>query len=326
MAQAAGRCRIGRRRAIFPLLVALCWRSFTTMLTSAIPAAVQPLLSGSHVRRNGRRRWIPCSHRNLPPWLTAAELSQWGFRRGATRHCPLAVRARPHWPWMITVAPIRNSAMCSASACQINPLPNARLDNGRKRSDYREMRARAVVAMAPPGAALFTRRQGIESIKIPVLLLQGDQDMLLKYPNDARFFKSPTRAEHHIVPADHFVLMSTNKPAPPKPTPPVPKTRRRHPPWPPPAPETLPPRAAKSVADSGPALARRFAWTVFHHRHGGPAADANRSVSDNRARIADKFAVPWNPADRRRARCGSRPARHRQPPPPIDKPRNHRRA
>src|SRR6218665_3847067 len=214
MAQAAGRCRIGRRRAILPVVVALCWRSFTTMLTSAIPAAVQPLLSGSHVRRNGRRRWIPCSHRNLPPWLTAAELSQWGFRRGATRHCPVAGGARPHWPWMITVAPIRNSAMCSASACQINPLPNARLDNGRKRSDYREMRARAVVAMAPPGAALFTRRQGIESIKIPVLLLQGDQDMLLKYPNDARFFKSATRAEHHIVPGDHFVFMSINPHSP----------------------------------------------------------------------------------------------------------------
>ncbi|MCW5232559.1 hypothetical protein D8B34_15275 [Verminephrobacter eiseniae] len=104
--------------------------------------------------------------------------------------------------------------MCSASACQINPLPNASLDNGRKRSDYREMRARAVVAMAPPGAALFTRRQGIESIKIPVLLLQGDQDILLKYPNDARFFKSATRAEHHIVPGDHFVFMSINPHSP----------------------------------------------------------------------------------------------------------------
>ncbi|MCW5285889.1 alpha/beta hydrolase [Verminephrobacter eiseniae] len=104
--------------------------------------------------------------------------------------------------------------MCSASAYQINPLPNANLDNGRKRSDYREMRARAVVAMAPPGATLFTRRQGIESIKIPVLLLQGEQDMLLKYPNDARFFKSATRAEHHIVPGDHFVFMSINPHSP----------------------------------------------------------------------------------------------------------------
>ena len=64
-----------------------------------------------------------------------------GFSAGGYTALTVDGRARPHWPWMITASPIRNSAMCTASACQINPLPNASPDNGRKRSDYRKMRA-----------------------------------------------------------------------------------------------------------------------------------------------------------------------------------------
>jgi len=70
-------------------------------------------------------------------------------------------------------------------------------------------RVSAVVALAPPGAALFTHA-GLLGLKVPTLLLQGDQDEVLRYPNDARFLASALlqRAEYQVLPGGHFAFMS----------------------------------------------------------------------------------------------------------------------
>lgn len=70
-------------------------------------------------------------------------------------------------------------------------------------------RVRAIVAMAPPGAALLTA-QGLQGLKVPTLLMQGDHDEVLKYPDDARYLASllGERAEYRTVPGGHFVFAS----------------------------------------------------------------------------------------------------------------------
>ncbi|WP_367147037.1 alpha/beta hydrolase family protein [Paraburkholderia sp.] len=75
----------------------------------------------------------------------------------------------------------------------------------------KDTRVRAVVAMAPPGTALFTAA-GLRELDVPTLLLQGDRDDVLKYPNDARYLSSVLRerAEYHTVPGGHFVFASIN--------------------------------------------------------------------------------------------------------------------
>jgi predicted dienelactone hydrolase len=77
-------------------------------------------------------------------------------------------------------------------------------------------RVRAIVAMAPPGAALFTA-QGLQGLKVPTLLMQGDHDEVLKYPDDARYLASllGERAEYRTVPGGHFVFASIHL-APPR--------------------------------------------------------------------------------------------------------------
>ncbi|WP_260463908.1 prolyl oligopeptidase family serine peptidase [Burkholderia sp. Bp8963] len=73
----------------------------------------------------------------------------------------------------------------------------------------KDARVRAVVAMAPPGAALFAAT-GLRQLDVPTLLLQGDRDDVLKYPNDARYLASVLRerVEYHTVPGGHFVFVS----------------------------------------------------------------------------------------------------------------------
>ena len=73
----------------------------------------------------------------------------------------------------------------------------------------RDARVRAVVAMAPPGVALFTP-QGLKGLAVPTLLLQGDRDSVLAYPDDARYLKAVLgdRAEYRAVPGGHFVFAS----------------------------------------------------------------------------------------------------------------------
>ncbi|QCX50990.1 alpha/beta hydrolase family protein [Ralstonia pseudosolanacearum] len=73
----------------------------------------------------------------------------------------------------------------------------------------KDARARAIVAMAPPGAALFTA-QGVQGLDVPTLLMQGDHDEVLKSPNDARYLASllGERAEYQTVPGGHFVFAS----------------------------------------------------------------------------------------------------------------------
>jgi len=70
-------------------------------------------------------------------------------------------------------------------------------------------RVSAVVALAPPGAALFTHA-GLLGLKVPTLLLQGDQDEVLRYPNDARFLALALlqRVEYQVLPGGHFAFMS----------------------------------------------------------------------------------------------------------------------
>jgi len=70
-------------------------------------------------------------------------------------------------------------------------------------------RVSAVVALAPPGVALFTHA-GLSGLKVPTLLLQGKQDAVLRYPNDARFLASVLgqRAEYHVLPGGHFAFLS----------------------------------------------------------------------------------------------------------------------
>lgn len=74
----------------------------------------------------------------------------------------------------------------------------------------KDTRVRVVVAMAPPGAALFTQ-QGLQGLEVPTLLIQGDHDSVLKYPDDARYLKAmlTARAEYQTVPGGHFVFVST---------------------------------------------------------------------------------------------------------------------
>lgn len=78
-----------------------------------------------------------------------------------------------------------------------------------------DARVRAVVAMAPPGAALFTA-PGLCGLRAPALLMQGDRDDVLKPPNDARYLKTVLneRAEYQTVPGGHFVFMSIDPPWP----------------------------------------------------------------------------------------------------------------
>jgi predicted dienelactone hydrolase len=73
----------------------------------------------------------------------------------------------------------------------------------------RDMRVRAVVAMAPPGVALFTP-QGLKGLAVPTLLLEGDHDSVLAYPDDARYLKAMLgdRAEYRTVPGGHLVFAS----------------------------------------------------------------------------------------------------------------------
>ncbi|MGF7192226.1 putative dienelactone hydrolase [Robbsia andropogonis] len=73
----------------------------------------------------------------------------------------------------------------------------------------KDTRVRAVVAMAPPGAALFTP-QGLRGLDVPTLLMQGDHDEVLEYPNDARYLASVLgeRAEYRTVPGGHLTFVS----------------------------------------------------------------------------------------------------------------------
>ncbi len=75
----------------------------------------------------------------------------------------------------------------------------------------RDTRVRAIVAMAPPGIALFPP-SGVAGFDVPTLLVQGDRDEVLKYPNNAGYLKSilGPRAEYRIVPGEHLVFMSIN--------------------------------------------------------------------------------------------------------------------
>jgi len=81
-----------------------------------------------------------------------------------------------------------------------------------------DKRVSAVVALAPPGAALFTN-VGLLGIKVPTLLLQGNQDEVLRYPNDARFLASVLlqRAEYHVLPGGHFAFLSVAPTVPDQP-------------------------------------------------------------------------------------------------------------
>lgn len=71
------------------------------------------------------------------------------------------------------------------------------------------VRAAAVVAMAPVGDALFTA-QGLKRLRLPTLLLQGSDDTVLTYPNDARYVHAQlkTRADYFTVPGGHEVFLS----------------------------------------------------------------------------------------------------------------------
>jgi len=81
-----------------------------------------------------------------------------------------------------------------------------------------DARVSAVVALAPPGAALFTDA-GLLTLKVPTLLLQGDHDEVLRSPNDARFLASVLgqRAEYHVLPGGHSAFMSIVPPVPEQP-------------------------------------------------------------------------------------------------------------
>ncbi len=70
-------------------------------------------------------------------------------------------------------------------------------------------RVRAVVALAPPGAGLFDT-SGLLGLNVPTLLLQGNQDEVLRYPNDAHFLASvlKQRAEYQVLPGGHFAFLS----------------------------------------------------------------------------------------------------------------------
>lgn len=81
-------------------------------------------------------------------------------------------------------------------------------------------RIRAIVALAPIGSALFPPH-GLTGIQSPVLLLKGDKDRTLRYPNDAQYLKEAlgSKAEYlEISGADHYVFMSVEPSSSPPPT------------------------------------------------------------------------------------------------------------
>lgn len=75
---------------------------------------------------------------------------------------------------------------------------------------WKDLRVRAVVALAPVGAALFPP-EGLKDIHIPVLLLKGEKDDTLRYPNDARYLKETLGAHaeyREIAGAGHRSFLS----------------------------------------------------------------------------------------------------------------------
>ncbi len=71
------------------------------------------------------------------------------------------------------------------------------------------IRANAVIAMAPVGEAMFTA-EGIKRLQLPTLLLQGNQDTILSYPNDARYLRDQltSKTDYYTVPGGHYVFLS----------------------------------------------------------------------------------------------------------------------
>lgn len=106
----------------------------------------------------------------------------------------------------------RHDVMCVNHGVMTRWLAQARQKMGWHREllhPVESIRAHAVIAMAPVGEALFTA-EGVKRLQLPTLLLQGNQDTVLSYPNDARYLRAQltSRVDYCTVPGGHGVFLS----------------------------------------------------------------------------------------------------------------------
>ena len=102
------------------------------------------------------------------------------------------------------------STKALSTYCRLYPKPNAmcfqahgfaritHLFSDQKLLSYPDRRIRSVIAITPPGNALFDK-DAFHSVHIPVLLVEGAEDHVLIYPNNARYIKKNLAKKAQLI-------------------------------------------------------------------------------------------------------------------------------